>query len=68
MAFAASAEEINIGVNAALKRFRREVAGGGEFLKKAEGVLVFPSVLKAGFGIGGEYDEGALPALRFSIS
>jgi len=27
---------------------------------KAEGILVFPSVIKAGFGIGGEYGEGAL--------
>jgi len=57
---AASAEEINIGVDATLKRFRKEVTGGSEFLKKAEGVLVFPSVIKAGFGIGGEYGDGAL--------
>ena len=27
---------------------------------KAEGILVFPSVIKAGFGFGGEYGEGAL--------
>ena len=57
---AASAEEINIKVDAALDRFRKEVSGGGEFLKKAEGVLVFPSVLKGGFVVGGEYGEGAL--------
>ena len=59
-ASAASAEEINIGANATLKRFCKEVAGGSEFLKKAKGVLVFPSVIKAGFGIGGEYGEGEL--------
>ena len=59
-ASAASAEEINIGVNATLKRFCKEVAGGSEFFKKAKGVLVFPSVIKAGFGIGGEYGEGEL--------
>ena len=57
---AKSAEEINIEVNATLDRFRKEVDGGGEFLKRANGVLIFPSVLKAGFGIGGEYGEGAL--------
>jgi lipid-binding SYLF domain-containing protein len=57
---AASAEEINIKVNAALERFREEVSGGDSFLKKADGVLVFPGVVKAGFGIGGEYGEGAL--------
>jgi lipid-binding SYLF domain-containing protein len=58
--FAASAVEINIGVDATLKRFSNEVPGGSDFLKKAEGVLVFPKVIKAGFGIGGEYGEGAL--------
>jgi lipid-binding SYLF domain-containing protein len=57
---AASAEKINIGVNNTLKRFSKEVSGGSEFLKNAKGVLVFPSVIKAGFGIGGEYGEGAL--------
>ncbi len=58
--FAASAVKINIGVDATLKRFRKEVAGGSEFLKKSTGVLVFPNVIKAGIGIGGEYGEGAL--------
>lgn len=57
---AASAEEINIGVDAALKNFQKEVTGGKEFLEKAEGVLVFPKVTKGGFIIGGEYGEGAL--------
>lgn len=57
---AASATEINIGVAETLKKFRAEVAGGSEFLSRAKGVLVFPKVLKAGFGIGGEYGEGAL--------
>jgi len=59
-ALSASAEEINIRVDATLKRFRNEIDGGSEFLKKAKGVLVFPSVIKAGLGIGGEYGEGAL--------
>ena len=57
---AASAAEIDIKVDVALERFRKEVAGGAEFLGKARGVLVFPEVIKAGFGIGGEYGEGAL--------
>lgn len=59
-AYAASATEINIGVSATLERFRSDIAGGDEFLKQAKGVLVFPSIIKAGFGIGGEYGEGAL--------
>lgn len=57
---AASATEIEIGVDATLERFREEINGGDKFLQKAKGVLVFPSVLKAGFVVGGEYGEGAL--------
>ncbi|MGE0484089.1 MAG: YSC84-related protein [Gammaproteobacteria bacterium] len=59
-AVAASATEIDIKVDAALARFTAEVTGGAAFLAKAKGVLVFPEVVKAGFGIGGEYGEGAL--------
>ena len=57
---AASANEIDIKVDAALEKFSEEVGGAQKFLKNAKGVLVFPSVIKAGFGIGGEYGEGAL--------
>lgn len=57
---AASAQEINIGVNSTLKRFNREITGGSNYLSKAAGVLVFSKVYKAGIGIGGEYGEGAL--------
>ncbi|HHQ41520.1 MAG TPA: hypothetical protein ENK20_04435 [Chromatiales bacterium] len=59
-AVAASAKEIDIRVDAALERFHEEVAGARRFLRKAAGVLVFPRVVKAGIGIGGEYGEGAL--------
>ncbi len=59
-ASAESAQEINIKVDTALERFLAEVQGGDRFLQAAAGVLVFPSVLKAGIGIGGEYGEGAL--------
>ena len=57
---AATAEEINVSVNATLKNFLKDVKGAKEFLNAAKGVLVFPNVYKAGFGIGGEYGEGAL--------
>lgn len=59
-AAAASAIEIDIRVDTAIQRFKSEVSGSSEFLKRASGLLVFPSVIKAGFGIGGEYGEGAL--------
>ncbi|MGD8389806.1 MAG: YSC84-related protein [Desulfobacteraceae bacterium] len=57
---AASAKEIDIKVDAALERFKKDIGGAEAFLNTAEGVLVFPSVLKAGFVAGGEYGEGAL--------
>lgn len=57
---AATAREIDVSVDEAIKRFRKEVKGSGEFLKVAKGVLVFPKVVKAGFVVGGEYGEGAL--------
>jgi len=59
-AYAATAKEIDVSVDVSLERFNKEVKGAKEFLKAAKGVLVFPSVYKAGFVIGGEYGEGAL--------
>tara|TARA_R110002072_G_scaffold136124_3_gene278302 strand:- start:7607 stop:8119 length:513 start_codon:yes stop_codon:yes gene_type:complete len=59
-ASADSAQEIDIKVDAALERFRAEVQGGDRFLQAAAGIMVFPGVLKAGFGVGAEYGEGAL--------
>lgn len=58
--FAKSAKEIDISVDVALDQFKKDIKGGEEFLNGAKGVLVFPSVVKAGIGIGGEYGEGAL--------
>src|SRR5512136_2110192 len=57
---AATAKVIDAKVDAALERFAKEVKGSGELLQKAQGVLVFAGVVKAGIGIGGEYGEGAL--------
>lgn len=57
---AATAREIDVGVDVALERFNEEVKGGKEFLASAKGLLVFPRVIKAGFVFGGEYGEGAL--------
>jgi lipid-binding SYLF domain-containing protein len=57
---AESGYEIDRSVDATLGRFYRNIGGARELADKAVGVLVFPSVVKAGFGIGGEYGEGAL--------
>lgn len=52
--------EIDHDANEALHSFVRQVPGARELANKAAGILVFPSVVKAGFGIGGEYGEGIL--------
>jgi len=57
---AGSAYDIDVGVDATLDRFFYNIRGARELAHKAVGILVFPSVVKAGFGIGGEYGEGAL--------
>ncbi len=59
-ALAKSAAEIDAEVNASISQFKKEVGAAEELMNKAAGVLVFPSVIKAGIGIGGEYGEGAL--------
>ncbi len=57
---AGSAAEIDAAVEATMRDFFREVRGARELVSKSAAVLVFPTVVKAGFGIGGEYGEGAL--------
>ncbi len=57
---AASAREIDVGVQATLDKFFHHIRGGRDLANKAVGILVFPSVVKAGLGFGGEYGEGAL--------
>ena len=57
---AASREEIDAEVREAIGNFYKHTSAGKELAQKATGVLVFPSVIKAGIGIGGEYGEGAL--------
>ena len=57
---AASKEKIDWRVKEALDDFRREIDGAQSVLARSKGTLVFPSVKKGGFGIGGEYGEGAL--------
>jgi lipid-binding SYLF domain-containing protein len=57
---ATTAAEINAEANATLESFVRQIQGARELANKSVGVLVFPSVVKAGIGIGGEYGEGVL--------
>jgi lipid-binding SYLF domain-containing protein len=53
---------INAGVDSTLARLYATATANGsrELVTKARGVLVFPSVIQAGFWVGGQYGEGAL--------
>jgi lipid-binding SYLF domain-containing protein len=57
---ASSAAGLEADANETLHSFVRQVSGARELANKAAGILVFPSVVKAGIGIGGEYGEGIL--------
>ena len=52
--------DIDINVDATLTHLYETVRGSRELVRKANGVLVFPSVIAAGLVIGGQYGEGAL--------
>ncbi|MGI8725561.1 MAG: BPSL1445 family SYLF domain-containing lipoprotein [Methyloceanibacter sp.] len=56
----ASAAQINADVRATLNNFYASVPGSRELASRAAGVLVFPTVIKAGIGFGGEYGEGVM--------
>jgi lipid-binding SYLF domain-containing protein len=47
-------------VDLAIKKFETDIEGGAKFLSQVKGYLVIPSVIKAGFIIGGEYGTGSL--------
>lgn len=59
-AAAASKEELDAHVHQAIQDLYRTNMVARELSGKAFGMLVFPSIIKAGFWFGGEYGEGAL--------
>ena len=48
-----------VGADDTLNRFY-QTPGARELAGKARGVLIFPSVIAAGLGVGGEYGKGVL--------
>jgi lipid-binding SYLF domain-containing protein len=52
--------KINSEADATLGRLYTVVPGSREVVSKARGALVFPSVIAAGLGVGGEYGDGVL--------
>ena len=59
-AAAATKAEIDADVQEALGNFYKHTSAGRRLAQKAAGMLVYPKIIKAGIGIGGEYGEGAL--------
>jgi lipid-binding SYLF domain-containing protein len=57
---ARSAGEINAGARATLDLMYRQIPGTRALGARAAGILVFPTIVKAGIGIGGEYGEGVM--------
>ncbi len=57
---AATAGEINADAAATMQKLYGRVGSSYDLASRAAGILVFPSVVKAGMGIGGEYGEGVL--------
>jgi len=57
---AASSEQIDLEVKSALEKLYTKSSSAKTLGQKAKGILVFPSIVKGGFIVGGKYGEGAL--------
>lgn len=53
-------QSIDASVDGTMSKLFSTVQGSRELVSKAQGVLVFPSVLQVGFIVGGQYGEGSL--------
>lgn len=51
---------IDAAVDGAMTKLYTQVPGSRELVAKSKAVLVFPTVLSAGFVVGGSYGEGSL--------
>lgn len=57
---AASASAINRDADAALAKLYRQFPAAKSLAQKAKAILIFPSVVKGGLVVGGQYGDGAL--------
>lgn len=55
-----SKEKIDSGAEVALARLLEHAPQAGPLLDQAVAVLVFPDVVEMGFGVGGEFGQGAM--------
>ena len=60
VALGASASELNREATQALRKLYQGTPGAKELGEKAVGVLIFPSIKKGGFIIGGQFGDGVL--------
>ncbi|MGE5652144.1 MAG: YSC84-related protein [Bacillota bacterium] len=51
---------IDSAASSTLERLYTSVKGSRDIVAKSNGMLIFPSVIAAGLGVGGEYGEGVL--------
>ena len=58
-AMAETAAQIDAKANKVIEIFKQK-PGAAKFLSEVEGYIVFPSVIKGGFIVAGEYGEGVL--------
>lgn len=56
----AKRREIDAEVDSTLTKLYETAPGSQELVQRASGVLVFPSVIRVSFGIGGAHGDGAL--------
>lgn len=57
---AAGAAQINREADAALAKLQRQVPAAKQLARQAKAILIFPSVVKGGLLVGGQYGDGAL--------
>lgn len=60
ISMAATAAEINRDADIALEKLYKTTPAAKKMAEVAKGILVFPSIIKAGLVIGGQYGEGVL--------
>ena len=53
-------DEIDAGADGALTRLYSAARGSRELAARSRGILIFPRVLSAGLGVGGEFGDGVL--------
>ena len=60
-------DKIDAGASDTLTRLYGMTPGARELVAKSRGMLIFPSVIAAGFGVGGQYGEGVLRSGRSAL-